>query len=143
MPIGSDSFLGLHTEFRAETGEIKERFRFDGGELALAFNKKWSADILGRLGHRFGSFAPYVAAGVSIMQVKAKERVIYWPGILSDSETKVHIGGKFALGADFEITENVVTFTQVEYTIYNSRKYGAVKIEYDETAARVGVMYKF
>lgn len=73
------------------------------------------------------------------MQVEVKGRL----GSLSESVSKVHFGGKFALGADFELTDNVVMFTQAEYSIYNSRNYSGLKVDYDETAGRIGLMYRF
>ncbi len=146
IPVGDRTFFGPHIALNKETTALEGAYAFGGDGISGKAEINWSADILTRFGIDLGEISPYVAGGISIANATAKASSTYNNMVVFD-DSATHVGWKLAIGADFDLTDQLAMFVQAEYADYGMEKYEYNDVSFEaagkQKAIRVGLMYKF
>lgn len=103
-------------------------------QWAATYHLDWDTSLRGRLGYDFGTFMPYVTAGVSMAGTSAK----YYGDTYPFTKTGLTFGG----GTEFALSPRVTTRVELRYSDYGSTNYGYV-LHVTDTSLRAGLGYHF
>lgn len=142
-------------DFSDDTNMDPERVD-DAGRVQyvdLKMESKYNGDLMARLGMRFGNFSPYVAGGISINNTELMLTEARNGGLGSRTEANTYLGWKVAVGADANITDNILFFVQAAYADYGTKDITALmpvrnqtinlEAEISTAEAKAGIMYEF
>ncbi|WP_407965642.1 outer membrane protein [Bartonella sp. C271] len=139
--------LGSHRNKSAMYHHILKANSAEGGVTILnhTLKEKWTGATRVRIGFSAGHIMPYIAAGVSYVDLKDTFSISLIEREAETIEGKKMVGYTFGGGVDVAMIDNVVMRAEYRYSDFGKKKFakGEVELGYRTNDFRVGVAYKF
>ncbi|CBI75879.1 Hemin binding protein E [Bartonella clarridgeiae 73] len=110
-----------------------------------SLKEKWTGATRVRIGFAADRIMPYVAGGISYVELQDTLSVVIGTEENKADESKTMIGYTFGGGVDFALTNSIIVRTEYRYSDFGKKKFAKeeVDLSYKTNNFRVGVAYKF